>query len=243
MTPKERDPKFLIEHKYLEPITDFEYEGRNIPASRLGYRITTKFVNFFFCRIFDNPSGVFTSDMLQPEAQDLAVYVDGIENIAQAMEKSAKLYFEDGIIEDACPPLRAVLHVMAYGHYKGKLIKDPEIRSMFTRESLISSQWYQDRLLKKQLLDVDLWLRKIKYLEGFMHRPAYEKKAENLRIPEKLVAARNELSIAKGDAYLEGLVGTIGVDPIHGGYRTMKAADGNGVADNIAEKRDHLIET
>jgi hypothetical protein len=108
MTPEERDPNYLIQNKYLEPIENFEYEGRSIPASRLGYRITKKFVNYFFCRIFDNPSGVFTADMLQPETQDLAVYVDGIENIAQAMEKSAKMYFEDGLIEDACPPLRAV---------------------------------------------------------------------------------------------------------------------------------------
>jgi hypothetical protein len=111
MTPQERDPNYLIQHKYLEPVGDFEYEGhdfeyegRTIPASRLGYRITKKFVNYFFCRVFDNPSGVFTTDMLQPKTQDLAVYVDGIENIAQAMETSAKLYFDDGIINDTCHP-------------------------------------------------------------------------------------------------------------------------------------------
>lgn len=32
MTATERDPKFLIENKYLEPIEDFEYEGRLIPG-------------------------------------------------------------------------------------------------------------------------------------------------------------------------------------------------------------------
>jgi hypothetical protein len=32
MTTTERDPKFLIENKYLEPIEDFEYEGRIIPG-------------------------------------------------------------------------------------------------------------------------------------------------------------------------------------------------------------------
>mmetsp|Transcript_38077 Transcript_38077/g.79163 ORF Transcript_38077/g.79163 Transcript_38077/m.79163 type:complete len:643 (-) Transcript_38077:384-2312(-) len=69
MTPQERDPKFLIKNGYLEKLDDFEYEGRQVPGSRLGYRITKKFVNYFFCRIFDNPSGVFETDMLQPETQ------------------------------------------------------------------------------------------------------------------------------------------------------------------------------
>jgi hypothetical protein len=218
MTPEERDPKFLIENKYLEPIEDFEYEGRSIPASRLGFRITKKFVNYFFCRVFDNPSGVFAADMLQPEAQDLAVFVDGIENIAQAMEKSAKLYFEDGIIEDACPPLRAVLHVMAYGHYNGKSIQDPEIRSMFTRENVIKSKWYHARLLKKQSHDIDLWSRHIEYLEAFLKRPGYEVEAERLKISDRLDEAKKQLEFVKKDAYVEKLVGTLGSDPIHGGY-------------------------
>eukprot|EP00980_Cylindrotheca_fusiformis_P031316 scaffold26160_cov103-Cylindrotheca_fusiformis.AAC.2 len=242
MTPEERDPNFLIANKYLEPIEDFEYEGRNVPASRLGYRITTKFVNYFFCRIFDNPSGVFSSDMLQPETQDMAVYVDGIENIAQAMKKSAEMYFQDGIIEDACPPLRAILHIMVYGHYNGKSVKDPEIRSMFTRESLISSQWYRERLLKKQQVDLKVWSNKIKYMERFMDLPGYGETVESLQIPQKLVSARKELAFTKTDAYLQGLVGTIGADPIHDGY-TKTSVESGSLAENVAAKIDHLVES
>jgi hypothetical protein len=218
MTPEERDPNFLIENKYLEPIEDFEYEGRTVPASRLGFRITKKFVNYFFCRIFDNPSGVFTQDMLQPETQDLAVFVDGIENICQAMEKSAKLYFDDGIIDDACPPLRAVLHVMAHGHYNGKSIQDPEIRAMFTRENLINSKWYRARLIKKQMNDIALWSRHIQYLEDFVERPGYDVEAARLKICDRLDEARQRLAFVKTDEYVETLVGTLGADPIHDGY-------------------------
>lgn len=146
----------------------------------------------------------------------VAVFVDGIENICQAMEKAAKLYFEDGIIEDACPPLKAVLHVMAYGHYNGKSIKDPEIRSMFTRESLLKSKWYQDRLLKKQSVDINLWTRNIKYLEEFMNRPGYDKVITRLGIAKRLEDAKKELErVSKGE-YVQSLVGTLGADPIHG---------------------------
>lgn len=218
MTPQERDPTFLIENGYLEPCEDFEYEGRTIPAHRLGYRISKRFVHYFFCRIFDNPSGVFTDEMLRPEAQDLGVYVDGIENIVQAMEKSAKIYFEDGIIEDACPPLRAVLHVMAHGHYNGKSIKDPEVRAMFTREALLKSNWYRARLAKKQTREVALWKSHVAYLESFMSRPGYEKEAERLEIAAKLEEAKKEVEVVSSPEYLESLVGTLGADLIHDGY-------------------------
>lgn len=225
MTPKERDPAYLIENGFLEPIKDFEYEGREIPASRLGYRITKKFVHDFFCRIFDNPSGVFTEEMLKPEIQGMDIFVDGIENIAQAMQKSALMYFEDGIIEDACPPLRAVLHVMAYGHYNGKKIDDPEIRAMFTRESLIKSNWYRQRLLKKQSREVALWKKNVAYLEDFLQRPGYEIEAKRLNVEARLVEAREELKYVGSDAYVESLVGTLGADPIHDGYEMVGAAD------------------
>src|SRR5690606_5068806 len=53
--PQERDPRRLIAEGCLEQVTDFEYEGRKVLASRLGYRITGKFVHTFFGRVFDNP--------------------------------------------------------------------------------------------------------------------------------------------------------------------------------------------
>ena len=72
--PHERDPRRLIEAGHLEPVRDFEFAGKHVLASRLGYRITAKFVHTFFGRVFDNPTAVFTDEILQPETQDLAVY-------------------------------------------------------------------------------------------------------------------------------------------------------------------------
>ena len=37
---KHRAPGFLIHHGYLEKLDDFEYQGKTVHASRLGYRIT-----------------------------------------------------------------------------------------------------------------------------------------------------------------------------------------------------------
>lgn len=172
--------------------------------------------------------------MLQPEVQDMAVFVDGIENIAQAMEKSAKLYFEDGIINDACPPLRAILHIMAYGHYNGKKIDDPEIRGMFTRDALIHSRWYKARLVKKQSIEVSLWKRHVSYLEGFASRPGYEKEAKRLKVAEKLAEAKKEVEYLQSDKYLESLVGTLGADPIHDGYKLEECPEGKIPTDILA---------
>ena len=89
-------------------------------ASRLGYRITAKFVRSFFGRVFDHPHRVFEEDFLRPETQDIEAFVDGVHNITEAQEHVAGLYFEDGQIDDACPPLRALLSIMARGRLRGE---------------------------------------------------------------------------------------------------------------------------
>ncbi|MEN6477505.1 MAG: hypothetical protein ABFC75_05910, partial [Rectinema sp.] len=146
LDPEERDPDFLKEHGYLEQVADFEYEGKTIPASRLGWRITPLFAATYLGRLFDTPSAVFPEDMLRPELQSMEDFVDGVGNIADAMVKSARLYIEDGSVEAAIPPLKAILHVMAEGSFEGKSIHDPEVRKLFSRDYVLGSDWYRQRL-------------------------------------------------------------------------------------------------
>ena len=40
LSPKERSADYLIKNHFLEKIDDFEYQGKLVQASRLGYRIT-----------------------------------------------------------------------------------------------------------------------------------------------------------------------------------------------------------
>jgi hypothetical protein len=108
LSPSERDPEFLIKEGMLKKMEDFPYRGRTVLASRLGYRITARFVRSFFGRLFDNPDKVFSSRILCPEQQDEEGFVDGIDNIVEAQQRVAETYFEDGSYELACPPLQAV---------------------------------------------------------------------------------------------------------------------------------------
>ena len=96
MGPKERDPDAMIRDGMLEKIEDFEHNGKLIPASRLGYRITRRFVRTYLARVFDNPSKVFTEEFLQPEKQDRESYADGILHIAETQQKVAEQYMNDG---------------------------------------------------------------------------------------------------------------------------------------------------
>jgi hypothetical protein len=213
LSPQEREPKALLEGGYLEPLRDYDHKGERILASRLGYRMTSKFVRAYLGRIFDNPSKVFDTEILKPETQDPDAFADGIKNITETQQRVAKEYLEDGSIEDACPPLRALLHIMASGSFEGKDAQHPDVRAMFTRENLLASKWYRQRLAAKQQVDIALWKRHVKYLDEFLARPTHCDEAERLQIKQRRDAASAELARVSAPAYLESLVGTIGADP------------------------------
>ena len=214
LSPEESSPEFLIGRGYLEPLQDFEHNGKQVLASRLGYRITEHFIHGFFGKIFDNPSAVFTEAILKPESQDMEVFVDGINNIVEAQQRVALQYLEDGSIEDACPPLQALLLIMATGKYSGMDAHHPDFRAMFTREYLLNSDWYQERLEIKQQRDVALWTRHVGNLQQFMDNPDYGDEVERLGIGERLDSARQKLARVQSPEYLQELVGTLGADPL-----------------------------
>lgn len=212
---KQRDPKYLIENGHLEKLDDFEHGGKMVLASRLGYRITEKFVHAFFGKVFDNPTAVFDDAMLKPETQDMAEYVDGINNITEAQQQVAQAYFDDGSVNDACPPLQALLHIMAKGSYEGKTIDDPAIRNMFTREYLMASEWYTERLVIKQQRDAELWIMNRDYVESKMDESSETDTEKWADLQERIENAEQMLDWVTSDSYLERLKGTIGTDWIH----------------------------
>ena len=214
---RQRDPKYLIEKGLLEKIDDFEYEGKKIHASRLGYRITEKFVHAFFGKVFDSPTIVFDDEMLRPETQGMDAYVDGINNIVEAQQKVARAYIQDGSINDACPPLQAVLCIMAEGDYEGKTIDDPSIREMFTRDYLLNSDWYKERLVIKQQRDAALWQMNHDYVEQKMDEINESVTDLWAELQGQLENAEQMREWVNSDSYLERLQGTLGADWIHRG--------------------------
>lgn len=213
MSIEERSPQFLQEGGYLEAVCDFNYNGRKILASRLGHRITKKFVNAFFGRVFNHPHVVLTDEMLRPELQSLDVFVEGMDNIVATQKRVAENYFSDGSIAWACPPLQALLHIMRDDHYEGKTLNDPEIRILFARENVLASDWYRARLEAKQAVDERLWKQHVSYLENFLRNANYAEEARRLHIEGKLASAKENLWRVRDKNYAQSLIGTLGAEP------------------------------
>jgi hypothetical protein len=121
----------------------------------------------------------------------------------------------DGSIDDACPPLSALLHIMAHGHWEGKDAHHPAVRALFTRQAMLESDWYKERLKVKQHRDIQLWRRHVGALSEFLALPSHKDEAERLGISTRLDHARAELARVASDDYRKQLSGTIGADPIH----------------------------
>ncbi len=212
LSVKERDPEYMKSNGYLEKVEDFTYKGKKIYAGRLGYRITEKFVQDFFGRVFEDPHTVFNEEMLKPECQSMEDFVDGILNITEAQQRVAKSYFNDGSVAAACPPLKALLDIMAYGNHQGMTLENPELRKLFTLDYMMNSDWYRDRLMNKQLNDIAHWQDHITYLKNFLKKSNYTNEADRLGIQERLERAMEMLERVKSPFYIKRLNGTLGGD-------------------------------
>jgi len=208
----DRDPAMLIREGHLEPLTDYSLPGRPVLASRLGYRITAKFVHTYFGKIFDAPAAVFNEAILRPESQDPAAFADGVDAIVEAQRRVAATYFDDGSIQEACPPLAALLTLMATGSWEGRKAADPAFRALFTRSHLLGSEWYRSRLLVKQRRDIRLFERHCAYVQAFIARPSHADESRRMDLAGRLAEAQRQLEVVRSPAYIDSLVGTIGAD-------------------------------
>ena len=144
----------------------------------------------------------------------MTMYVDGIKNIVETQKSVAQRYLDDRSVEFACPPIYALLHIMATGAFEGKDIQHPDIRELFNKTALLESDWYQERLETQKTRDAALWERHIKALEVFDNDENHTDIALNMDIKGKLLNARKRLETINSPAYINSLTGTIGADPV-----------------------------
>jgi len=209
----ERDPDYLIKEGSLEKLEDREFEGKPVSVSRLGYRITQKFIRNYFGRVFDHPLSVFDDQMLKPETQDEAAFYEGIQYICAAHKKVALRYLEDGTYEDLCPPLQSLVNIMANGNDNGRDISHPEIRQMFTKDNLLQSDWYHQRLIAKHDADLELMQKHLAYIDHWESLPNSEQEAERLGLCERREWVEKQIRQMQSNDYLNQLTGTIGLQP------------------------------
>jgi hypothetical protein len=83
-------------------------------------------------------------------------------------------------------------------------------RSLFTRECLMESAWYRERLRTKQMRDMALWTRHVHSIERFL---ASGNALRGEDIDARLGEARRQLARVRDPGYLKELAGGLGADP------------------------------
>ena len=81
----------------------------------------------------------FLKICLSPNLQDEEQYADSLRNLVETGKSVAKRYFQDGSIEKACPPLKALLELMSEGSGDGKSLQDKEFRSSLTQKRFLAA--------------------------------------------------------------------------------------------------------
>ncbi len=213
MSPEERDPQLLIAEGLLERLEDFEDPGGPVLASRLGYRINAPFVRRFVARVFDNPTMVFDEPILRPETQDPSAFADGVRYITDAHARTARMYFEDGSAEAVCPPVRVLLAIMAFGSCDGMTAASPEFRDQFTRETVLASDWYRERLVAAQSRAVRRARLVIGHIADTRALDSTGEVSGRLGLVARAARARTELERVRAPSYLGFLEGSIGAQP------------------------------
>jgi hypothetical protein len=105
---------------------------------------------------------------------------------------------------------------MAHGHFLGLGVHDLDVRRMFDRDTLLSSDWYRERLTVKQARDTALWTRHIAALEQFQSAGGELLSDDLCELDRRLEFARAQMARVTAPSYREELRGTIGADPFSG---------------------------
>ena len=210
----ENDPIDMIDKGYLEKVPALSYQGKTLPTEYLGFRITRRFAHQFLGRIFTDPVSIFPDDMLKPELQDENQYADSLLNLVEAGKIVASRYFEDGCIDRACPPLKALLEIMARGSWQGKVLTDPEFRKLFEPEAILKSEWYQQRLETRIEVTENYWKGRVEYLEEFLSDHINREASQRLEIQKKLDFSKDALSrLNEKEKAVARIHGCLGTDP------------------------------
>ena len=138
MEVHERDPRYLIENNFLEQAGGLRARGQDgagEPPGLAHHPALRPHVLRHRLRQPERP--VQPTRCCGPKMQDLESFVDGIDNIVSAQKSVAENYFRDGSVDLACPPLRALLHIMRDGDVRGRRTSTiPRSADLFTREQL-----------------------------------------------------------------------------------------------------------
>ena len=121
--------------------------------------------------------------------------------------------FQRWLDRPGLPSLKALLHIMRDGTWEGRNSDDPAFRALFSRDTLLASDWYAARLEAQRKIEGHLWERHARYLEKFLQRTNYADVAAELDIRGRLERVTRNVRATREPGYTKTLVGTLGAEP------------------------------
>jgi hypothetical protein len=97
---------------------------------------------------------------------------------------------------------------------EGWRLDSPQFRELFTRESVLASDWYAARLDAKQAAARARAGEGLAVIERFVSTPGNEEPTARLGMPARVEAARAEAERLAGSEFRDQLVGTSGSTPL-----------------------------
>ena len=79
---------------------------------------------------------------------------------------------------------------------------------------MLSSEWYAERLDRRQQQQQSLWQRHVKALDSFLNTNEYHEEKISMDIASRLQYAREQLDIVSATEFQEQLKGSLGTDQI-----------------------------
>ena len=138
--------------------------------------------------------------------------MDGVHNITEAQQRVARQYFEDGSIDDACPPLRALLLDHGRGLVRGEgrpPPRHPPAVHAATRSWPATGTGSAS--IAKQRGDERLWRRHLDYLDALLAgEPPSRPAGAELRRRRDFALAELERIEPRPTSTMNG---TLGLDP------------------------------
>ncbi|MCO6430040.1 MAG: hypothetical protein J5J00_04210, partial [Deltaproteobacteria bacterium] len=222
----------MKKHGYVEELPGFWWDAESekivnhespgavfVDEGRSGHPITHKFQREMFGLITSDSENVLDEEHRRPRLQDEAVYAKGQLSLIESQRKVAEGYLQDGVFDRVCFPVQKIVEIMANGvTSEGWSRKSPEFRKLFTRDAVLSSDWYAKRLeaqRKQEWIRLEVVKNEIKKEISAIEKdpPAAITEKRKAALRAQLQKTEGLLSEVSSKDYLRRLRGHLGRNP------------------------------
>lgn len=220
----------LLDLGYIDLEPDVEHNGE-ISKGGSYYYFTKLGMLEFFGRVFLTSDSTWSNDQIKPWEQNSELYVEGKKTLNRFKKEIALKYFNDGSIELASQPLKAILHMMAFDKYEftpppandddtSRIVEkvvwtreSPEYRALFTSEAIFNSAEYLNAIKEARRRDVELYTQQVTTLESFINGNQNNLTHSDLNeYTTRLGRLKQKKEWAESNQHIDYIMGSIGAD-------------------------------